>query len=238
MTLPGLPEPRRVVLPVPSGGAAAARRAGRRRRSAAAGAALLVVGLGAGATAVVHGHGGHESLEVAEAPTPVSSPARPPYAGIVTDRAGHPLAGIAVLSADLTAVLTRTDRSGGYYVRCDTALLLAAYAPTLHDGPVRERSPGAGNYGWRHIVQPCGRVLSVVLAPGGVVTGHGRPGADVRLERLVGATGVLPGAAGPVFVTRVRPDGTWRMEGLDTGAYRLAGKQIVHVHQGRATAAP
>jgi hypothetical protein len=61
----------------------------------------------------------------------------------------------------------------------------------------------------------------------------------VRLERLQGATGeLLPGAASPVFVTRVRPDGTWRMEGLDTGAYRVDGKRFVHVHQGSTTVAP
>ncbi|MDP9436698.1 MAG: hypothetical protein M3P93_16540 [Actinomycetota bacterium] len=113
---------------------------------------------------------------------------------------------------------------------------MLAYAPSVRGGRVRERSPGAGNHAWRRVLEHCGMSRLVVLAPGGVVTGRGTPGADVRLQRVQGpGPDVLE--AGPVFVTRVRPDGTWRVEGLDTGRYALPGG-LVDVREGRTVSAP
>jgi hypothetical protein len=230
MSLPGLPPPRRHELPIPPGGAAAARRAGRRRRGAvvsAAGAAAVVAAL---SVQLVGGPTPNDVLQVARGGE--RSPAAPDLQyGRVTDAAGAPLAGIAVLRSDLTAVLTRSAADGSWSAPCGTVLLFAAYAPSTRGGPVRERSPGAGNVAWRRLREHCGQRATVVLPVGGVLTGRATPGADVRVQRVRGSSREVP-AVGPVFVTRVRPDGTWRIEGLDTGRYLLPGGRTVDVREG------
>jgi hypothetical protein len=231
MTLSGLPPPRRDALPVPVGGASRARREGARRRRNATGAGLLGIGLIFGAAALYDGGEPLDRLQVALSPHRESADRPDRLSATVVDLDGKPVPRVAVLSADLSKVLTRTGQDGGFDVPCGRDLLVAAYAPTVRGGVVRERSPGAGNYAWRRIALPCGRRVDVVLPPGGAVVGRGTPGEDVRLERARGGTTeVLP--AGPVFVTRVRPDGTWRVEGLDTGRYRLPSGGVVDVREG------
>ncbi|HVE73567.1 MAG TPA: hypothetical protein VNA30_00530 [Mycobacteriales bacterium] len=238
MTLPGLPPPRHVVLPVPPSGAAAARRAGSRRRATAAGAVLGVLAIGVGVNGLTDRGKPNERVQIASAPPRPSDLGRPGrLSGRAIDETGRPLARVAVLRENLTAVLTRTAADGTWSVPCGSNLILAAYAPTTRGGAVRERSPGVGNHAWRRVAIDCGAFVRVVLPTGAVVLGRGTPGADVRLERARGrSTDVLP--VGPVFVTRVRPDGTWRMEGLDTGRYRLSDGRVVDAREGRALPAP
>jgi hypothetical protein len=237
MTLPGLPPPSRATLPVPSGGATAARREGARRRRNAAGAGALGLALVLGATALIGGGEPLDRLQVALSPHREHATQADRLSGRVLDSAGQPVARVAVLRGDLSKVLTRTASDGGFSVPCSGDLVVAAYAPTVRGGAVRERSPGAGNYAWRHVRPTCGQPLDIVLPAGGVVVGRGRAGSDVRLERVKGGTTeVLP--AGPVFVTRVLPDGTWRVEGLDTGRYRLPAGTLIDVREGATVTAP
>jgi hypothetical protein len=190
-----------------------------------------------GATALLGGGEPLDRLQVALSPHHDDGGQKDVLAGRVVDASGQPVARVAVLRADLAKVLTRTGADGGFSVPCGGDLIVAAYAPTVRGGVVRERSPGAGNYAWRHVRATCGQRLEVVLPPGGVVLGRGRPGTDLRLERVRGGTtDVLP--AGPVFVTRVLPDGSWRVEGLDTGRYRLPTGKLVDVREGATVTAP
>ncbi len=236
MTLPGLPPPQRVRLPVPAGGAAAARAAGRRRLAAGASVLAVVGVVGLGTVVLGPGRDAGESLQVARPDPSAAVPDR--VSGRVTDRAGRPLVRVAVLPTDLSRVLTRTDADGRYAVPCGSDLLLAAYAPARDDAPVAERSPGVADVAWRQVPAAgrCGQRVDVVLAPGGAVEGRAEPGVDVLLRRAVGGSGrVLP--RGPVFATRVRDDGTWRVEGLDTGRYLLDGR-AVDVREGATTSLP
>lgn len=236
MTLPpGLPPARRGALPVPPGGAAAARSAGvrRRLRGAAAGAAVVAVAVGASA---LNGPSPREGLEVAARPPGVGPGV---VAGRVTDPQGRPLARVAVLPTDLSLVLTRTGPDGSFRAPCGGDLLLAAYAPSARGAAVRERSPGPVDVAWRRLPTAgrCGERLEVVLPPGGAVEGTGAPGSDVLLQRARGTSAeVLP--LGPVFATRVPPDGGWRVEGLDTGRYLTADGTAVDVVQGRTARLP
>lgn len=230
MTLPGLPPAQRRELPTPPGGAAAARRAGRRRQGAVATTAVAVSLVAAATSMLLSGSTPSDVLQAARGGD--SSPAAPSVQlGRVVDAAGQPLPDIAVLRADLTAVLTRSRADGTWSAPCGTELVFAAYAPTTRGGPVRERSPGAGNVAWRRLREHCGQSATVVLPVGGVLLGRGTPGADVRVQRVRGSSREVP-ELGPVFVTRVRPDGTWRVEGLDTGRYLLPGGRTVDVREG------
>lgn len=237
MSLPGLPPPRRTVLPVPPDGAERARAAGRRRRGSALAATTVVGAVALGAAALLPAERPRESLQVA-APDPGGGPPGR-VSGTVTGPDGRPLARVAVLPVDLSRVLTRTDEQGRYAVPCGTDLLLAGYAPSALDEPVRERSPGAVDAAWRQVRarDRCGERVDVVLPPGGAVEGRGRPGEDLLLRRAVGATSQVL-ARGPVFATRVRPDGSWRVEGLDTGRYLLPDGTPVDVRQGATTRSP
>jgi hypothetical protein len=233
MTLPGLPPPRRVELPAPAGGAAAARRAARRRQAAALGAALAV-SASALAAVTLRGPGGDQPVDRLDgrATTAPDEVREDVMAGRVVDEQGQPVPGLAVLPADLSEVLTRTDEDGRWSVPCAGAVVLSAYAPTTRDGDVRERSPGAGNYAWRRMPERCGELLETVAPEGAVAQGLGTPGQDVRLARVQGdTTAVLP--VGPVFVTRVSADGSWRIEGLDTGRYRVDERSIVDLREGQ-----
>ena len=242
--LPGLPPPRRRVVPIPPGGAAAARAAGRRRRHAAAGAGaagLVVVGV---AIAVVASLGpGTDSLQVAGNPpgSPGGLPDR--VSGQVVDERGTPIARIAVLPSDLSRVLTRTDSRGRYDVPCGTDLVFAAYAPTTPTARVFERSPGAGNHAWRRLAthNACGRLVDVRMPAGGVIVARTadptRRGTVLRAMR-VSAGGTQAAAAGPDFAGLVQPDGTLRIEGLDTGRYLIEGSGlVVDVVEGRTATA-
>lgn len=239
MSLPGLPPPRRTVLPVPPGGAAAARAQGRARRAVAGSvlAVLAVVGASLG-VALTTGPGREPGLDVA-APVPGRSGVPGRVTGRVVDATGRPLARIAVLPADLSRVLTRTRADGTFSVRCGTDLLLAPYAPATRDAAARERSPGAADVAWRRVPAQgrCGERLALRLGPGGAVAGRGQPGAEVRVARTAGATGLVR-PDGPVFATRVGPDGTWRVEGLDTGRYLLPDGALVDVREGATTRVP
>ena len=236
MTLPGLPPPRRQTLPVPPGGAAAARAAGRRRAGRGL-VTLAVVGAVAVAAPLLarSGAGGDTLQQLAGGGSEQSPPPPAQQTGVAVDEAGRPLASIAVLRSDLTAVLTRTGPDGTWTAPCGTGLLLAAYAPTTRAGVVRERSPGAGNHAWRRLPEHCGESVRTVLPVGAALTGHGRPGQDIRVQRVRGGTEQVD-PLGPVFVTRVQPDGSWRVEGLDTGRYLLAGGRTVDVREGQTYA--
>lgn len=232
MTLPGLPPPRRHELPVPAAGAAAARREGRRRRGVAL-AAAGVTGAVAVSASLLLGPGlRRDVLQVAGGGHHTPAPVR--QLGQVVDASGRPLASIAVLRADLRAVLTRSGADGSWRAPCGTDLLLASYAPTTRGGPVRERSPGAGNHAWRRVREHCGESVRVVMPVGAVLTGRGRPSTDVLVQRVRGSSTEVA-AVGPVFVTRVGADGTWRIEGLDTGRYRLANGRVVDLREGSTT---
>jgi hypothetical protein len=183
----------------------------------------------AGGTLQEAAGGAHAS---ARAHAPAPTPGR--QVGIVVDAAGEPLVSVAVLRSDLAAVLTRTGADGAWSAPCGTDLLFAAYAPTTRDGVVRERSPGAGNYAWRRLPQNCGQQERVVLQPGGVLVGVARPGTDVRAKRIIGVTDLVS-ELGPVFVARVGADGSWRIDGLDTGRYLLPNGRAVDVKEGRIT---
>jgi hypothetical protein len=236
MTLPGLPPPPRRQLPTPPGGAAAARTEGRRRRATALTAATAVAVVLLVATWVAGGRA-HDILQVAVGGGNGASAAAPAQRGLVVDEAGQPVASIAVLRADLSRVLTRTRSDGTWSAPCGSDLLLAPYAPATRGGLVRERSPGAGNHAWRRVREHCGDSVRVVMPAGAVVTGRGTPGQDVRVQRLRGTSTEVP-AVGPVFVTRVLPDGSWRIEGLDTGRYLLPSGRMVDVREGRTFRAP
>ncbi|MCU1693444.1 MAG: hypothetical protein JWM64_2535, partial [Frankiales bacterium] len=214
-------------------GASRARTAGRRRAAGAGSVAAVVALVGLGTAVLLPDGGPRESLQLAAPDPSAAVPDR--VSGRVTDTAGRPLARVAVLPTDLSRVLTRTDETGRYVVRCGTDLVLAPYAPSPDAGPVVERSPGVADVAWRQVraVGRCGERVDVVLVPGGAVEGAGRPGEQVLLRRAVGATDrVLP--RGPVFATRVRADGRWRVEGLDTGRYLLDGRPV-DVREGRTT---
>jgi hypothetical protein len=239
--LPGLPTPRRRVVPVPPGGAAAARQAGRRRRHAAAGAGAAALSVVAIAVAALTTLGpGSGSLQVAGKPpgSPGGIPDR--VSGQVRDESGLPLTRIAVLPSDLSRVLTRTDAQGRYDVACGTDLVFASYAPSTPAGRTFERSPGAGNHAWRRIAArtASGRVLDVRMPAGGVIVGHtndpAKRGTAVRAMR-VSAGGTQPALGGPDFAALVQPDGTFRIEGLDRGRYLIEGSPglIVDVTEGR-----
>lgn len=232
MSLPGLPPPQRAELPMPPGGAAAARRRGRQRQTRALGSAMLVIGTVAAALALIGGDRPTDRLQ-GQLATPGEGVAADEMGGSVVDSRGQPVAGIAVLDDGLTQVLTRTAPDGTWTVPCIGPVVLAPYAPTTKNGPVRERSPGAGNYGWRRVPERCGERVELVLREGAVLRGEGRPGEDVRVERVQGQTrNVLP--QGPVFVTRVREDATWAIEGLDTGRYRLPSGTVVDLREGQS----
>ncbi|MCW2778676.1 MAG: hypothetical protein JWN17_2401 [Frankiales bacterium] len=232
----GLPEPRRVVLPVPPGGLEAARREGARRRRAvlAPAAAAVVAVLAVSALALPGRTPPVDRLYAALDPRDGGVPGR--VTGRVSDPSGRPLGRIAVLPNDLSRVLTRTDADGRFLVPCVGELVLAPYAPSAVGAPVTERAPGAGDHAWRRVRGRCGGRTDVVLAAGAVVTGRGTPGTDVHLARVRNGTAeVAPG--GPVFTSRVLPDGTWRVDGLDTGRYRLDDGRLVDAKQGRTTTA-
>jgi hypothetical protein len=209
------------------------------RRRVAAGAAVAVVGVSAAAVVTA----ARDGLSTGPAPAPVAGspvPAPDVVRGVVVDPAGGPLRGIAVLPADSSRVLTRTGADGVFEVPCGPALVLAPYAPAAVGAAVTERSPGAGNVAWRRLATAtaCGTVLPVRLVPGGAVEGSSVPAGveEVRLVRLPGAA-LAPGPQSLVFVTRVRADGSWRVEGLDTGRYRVEHSgRLVDVTAGRAVA--
>lgn len=230
MTLPGLPPPQRTTLVTPAGGAAAARRRGRQLQTRAVGGVLLVVAPLAGAGVAAGGGSSVERLQ-GELAAPGRAIAADALGGVALDVRGQPVPDLAVLDAQLTRVLTRTAPDGTWVVPCESSVVLAPYAPTTRDAPARERSPGAGNYAWRRVPKRCGERIELVLPQGAVLRGEGEPGEDVRVERVQGSSRtVLP--EGPVFVTRVRADRTWVVEGLDTGRYRLPSGTMVDLREG------
>jgi hypothetical protein len=233
--LPGLPQPQRVVLPVPPDGADRARAAGRLRRVRTASLAVVVL-LGVAGAGLLQ----RPAEERTDQLGPADQVPADRLAGEVVDQEGNPLPRIAVLPADLSEVLTRADSMGRFEVPCTAELLLAPYAPSTRDGRTRERSPGAADVAWRRVdtVGSCGERVRIVLGPGGAVEGRvtaDRPARDVRLLRVQGAgPEVLP--EGPAFATRVRADGSWRIEGLDTGRYLVEGTdRLVDVRAGDVT---
>jgi hypothetical protein len=156
------------------------------------------------------------------------------------DENGRPLTRIAVLPSDLSRVLTRTDAQGQYDVACGVDLVFAAYAPSTPTSRTFERSPGAGNHAWRRIPahDACGRIVDVRMPAGGVITGHtsdpAKRGTLVRAMRVSGG-GTEPAAGGPDFAGLVQPDGSLRIEGLDTGRYLIEGRPgfVVDVTEGK-----
>lgn len=232
-------------LPVPAGSVPQLQQAVRRRRIrgrlAVGGTAVLVAaGTAVGVSATGDGLTTRvDPLPVAGAPEAREGVVR----GVVVDGAGRPLERIAVLPSDASRVLTRTGPDGVFEVACTAGLVLAPYAPSAPSAAVVERSPGAGNLAWRRLVvaEDCGGVVRVALLQGGVVEGTvpGSTGpAEVRLLRLPG-TATEPGPGSLVFATRVGEDGRWRIEGLDTGRYRLGHTgQLVDVGVGRTVTLP
>jgi hypothetical protein len=186
------------------------------------------------------GPGPPDSLQVAGNPpgSPGGIPDR--VSGQVVDENGRPLTRIAVLPSDLSRVLTRTDAQGQYDVACGVDLVFAAYAPSTPTSRTFERSPGAGNHAWRRIPahDACGRIVDVRMPAGGVITGHtsdpAKRGTLVRAMRVSGG-GTEPAAGGPDFAGLVQPDGSLRIEGLDTGRYLIEGRPgfVIDVTEGK-----
>jgi hypothetical protein len=156
------------------------------------------------------------------------------------------------MSGDLQSLLGRTDADGAFSVPCSSGLVFAAYAfgPNVWSGstarPV-EDSPGVGNYAFRdRPTGDCGSRISVVMPAGGVVEGHADadPGRQVWLSRVTqhgeyaDGTGRFGG-----FTATVRPDGTYRIEGLATGQYSIDSSYegfpdeatFVDVHEGKTS---
>ncbi len=248
---PGRSRPRRfATLPVPVDGLARARRDGLRRRRragvAVAAAVVAVAGVGTAVPLLLAGGTPSDRLVAPAAPAaPAPAPVAGRIVGVVLDRSGRPLAGIRVLPRELGELLDRTDVDGRFSAPCRNELLLASYVPSRRDDPILERSPGAADVAWRRLptATACGTVVSVVLPPGGVVEGRvavDLAGQDVRLVRLVDA-GPQSRPEGPVFASRVRADGTWRVDGLDTGRYRVQSTgvgpadELVDVREGAVT---
>ncbi len=162
--------------------------------------------------------------------------------GVVTGPAGAALVGIAVLPADSRRVAARTGAGGFFEISCQGSVVVASYAPSPVGGEVFERSPGVGNYGWQRVntAALCGQVVTVRLLTGGAVEGRLDPipvARMVRLTRLPGGA-TTPGPGSLVFVARLAPDGSFRVEGLDTGRYRVEETgELLDVGVGRTVTA-
>jgi hypothetical protein len=154
---------------------------------------------------------------------------------VVLDERGVPLQGLRVMSADLVAVLDRTDADGRFSTPCMPGLVVAPYAFSSHTsgGRAPEPAPGAGNTAFRTVdtARSCGGQVEVRTGRGGAIEGvardeAGQPypqGTPVQVSRVVGGSrndgdGTLRYGR---FVTQVQEDGAYRLAGLATGRYSI-----------------
>ncbi|HEX9034977.1 MAG TPA: carboxypeptidase-like regulatory domain-containing protein [Streptosporangiaceae bacterium] len=155
--------------------------------------------------------------------------------GVVRDSAGHPLAGVCVLTDALHGSgffgLTRTSRAGGYTLRTWPGSYYVDFLPGCFGATGGSYAPqlwkAAGSTATATVVRvKSGQVIRHIgarLGPGAVIAGKLVPSTSPH-PSLAGMCAIAIGTAGQRLffdVARAKSDGTFRLPALATGKYRL-----------------